>query len=482
MTLSLRGFENLALPIVLGCIAALGGIILVSLPFKFAVTTLLILCMSIILMTFPGYAKNIIYFSMVFFISVNLDINFWVHKHVGSASSISISISWLSSSVLMLLLLRDRLLNQRKLRISGELLVLFLYALWGCTGFLRAEYPEYVLLELVRLMMGGVILFVVSNELDESLLGKLVTFLLLAVLFQGLLALIQYVFQSVPTVKLFGMTKVKELFPGQVVHRAMGTLGHPNFLGYFLELTLPLCFVCMFNLPSGFSRKIAGLAWLVGTLAIVATKSRGAWVGYTMAMLFIMALQFRKFLWGIRPVVRLLTVVLLVVLILAGSYPVIKKRLLGSDHRSASVRMPLNKAAVSILRQFPVAGVGMNNFSESFKKYDTTGYSRIFRGYKHVVHNLYLLIAVETGLIGLSLFLLFLSFPFYHALRLCCYDYRGLGCDIVGGICGGVWGHLVHGLFDPGFVLSPQISTLIFFMIGLVSAYSRILIYKSREV
>jgi O-antigen ligase len=85
--------------------------------------------------------------------------------------------------------------------------------------------------------------------------------------------------------------------------------------------------------------------------------------------------------------------------------PIIERRFTHDDYKSAASRMPLNKAAWSIVKQRPVVGIGLNNFSEVFKKYDTTGHSRIFKGYKQVVHNLYLWIWAEVGTLGLVAFL-----------------------------------------------------------------------------
>ncbi len=73
--------------------------------------------------------------------------------------------------------------------------------------------------------------------------------------------------------------------------------------------------------------------------------------------------------------------------ILAVSFDVVYDRFTHDDYGSAKTRGPLNEAAFSVIRQFPVFGVGLNNMAMVFKKYDKTGYSRMFVGKNHVVHN-----------------------------------------------------------------------------------------------
>ena len=123
----------------------------------------------------------------------------------------------------------------------------------------------------------------------------------------------------------------------------------------------------------------------------------------------------------------------------------------------------------SIIEQFPVTGVGLNNFAETFKRHDTTGYSRIFRGYRHVVHNLHLWIWTETGTVGLLAFLAPFVVTIWVALR---HAPRAppVPRAIMVGIAAGLFAHLMHGMVDPGFRVSLTVSFLIFTSMGVVGA------------
>ncbi len=133
------------------------------------------------------------------------------------------------------------------------------------------------------------------------------------------------------------------------------------------------------------------------------------------------------------------------------------------------MRMPLNRAAFSIIKQFPVVGIGMNNFVEVFSKYDTTGKSRILRGGKNPVHNLYLLVWAEVGLFGFLAFLSIFAATFMVIKRLLfevSFWYRA----VLIGIASGLMAHMIHGLFDVGFKANLPVSILIFSLIGIVGA------------
>jgi O-antigen ligase len=152
-------------------------------------------------------------------------------------------------------------------------------------------------------------------------------------------------------------------------------------------------------------------------------------------------------------------------------YPTVKKRIFHDDYRSAEQRIPLNQAALSVIRQYPVFGVGLNNGGKIFKQYDATGKSRIWKHSGHVVHNLFLAVCMDVGVVGLVAFLGIFIVSFraaYKTLQRVSRWYRG----VLIGISAGIIAHLVHGLFDPGFLTAMNISTLVFTLLGVIGAVS----------
>ncbi|SFN11064.1 O-antigen ligase family protein [Thermodesulforhabdus norvegica] len=454
------------------------GIYVSRLPIKFSIALALAMIFLCIIIIFSSYAQRILLASIAFSIPINADINFLVIKHVGSASSISISVAWILTLMLLLLIFINNIANRKFFLFPVELIVIISYFLWGISGLLVARYPGLLFLELIRLLMLAIVVFTIAQIKDSELLRTAVTFLLAALLIQSLIAALQYL--NVPGTSFMDQTKgLSSLFPDQRVNRAMGTLSHPNFLAYFLELLTPMALVLFLAHEAGYYRIFSLICWISGTFALILTKSRGAWAAYPVGISVVLFLWFvgytgRRILER-KIVGRVFAIAFIGFLTLVTVAPVIKGRLFGEDYRAAAVRMPLNKAALSVFEEFPITGVGMNNFSEVFKIYDRTGFSRIFRGYKHVVHNMYLLIAVEAGLPGLLLLVIFLMLPFFYSWKKRyegCQIERALSAALIG-ICGGLAAHMIHCLVDPGFMLSRHTSFLVFFLIALSGAIYR---------
>jgi O-antigen ligase len=103
---------------------------------------------------------------------------------------------------------------------------------------------------------------------------------------------------------------------------------------------------------------------------------------------------------------------LLVVLTFGGAYlaanPVALERLTTTD-QGGNGRSDLWTVSSRIGTDRPVAGVGLNNFHDYARDYTrdvgTLRFVRIIAERPHVVHNTYLQLWAETGVIGLGLFL-----------------------------------------------------------------------------
>jgi len=85
--------------------------------------------------------------------------------------------------------------------------------------------------------------------------------------------------------------------------------------------------------------------------------------------------------------------------------------------KTLHARIATYKSALAILTYNPGLGVGFNNFSDIYTKFN---YSRTFRGAESRpwVHNSFLKICVESGIIGFILFVLILKSFFLYMLRL----------------------------------------------------------------
>lgn len=121
------------------------------------------------------------------------------------------------------------------------------------------------------------------------------------------------------------------------------------------------------------------------------------------------------------------------------------------------------KEALSIIREFPALGTGLNTYSRVAPKYKLQREGGVYP------HNCYLQMTAETGLLGLASFLGILFFLFKHSLenlRIMKDPY--LSAVLLGGLSG-LAGFLVHSFFDTNFY-SVQLGNLMWLVMGLIVA------------
>lgn len=410
--------------------------------------------------------------TFAFTIPVNLDVNFLYRPHVGGAPSITVNLALICLAGFYVLWgYRVAVGHQRKVLTlcrpiawsGAALLVVPLFSL------VNAAHPELVWLEWFRLLCLVLAMFAVMSLQDERLARLWVTVLSVQVVLQAGLAGAQYSLGRSLGLGMFGEEALVQQDIGHVVNRATGTLGHPNVLSYFFEILLPVMLALALARQATGPRLWFAFACIAGIGGILATLSRGAWVTVPVSFLIVFLMVYGHRIVRLKSVIAMFLIGCALLVALSFAYPTIEKRFTHTDFKSAQSRMPLNRAAWSIIEKFPVTGVGLNNFAEAFKRHDTTGFSRIFRGYRHVVHNLHLWIWVETGLLGylayLAPFVATLWVAWRHAARA-----PPVPRAIMIGIGAGLLAHLAHGLVDPGFRVSLAVSFLIFTSMGIVGA------------
>jgi O-antigen ligase len=185
------------------------------------------------------------------------------------------------------------------------------------------------------------------------------------------------------------------------MRRVAGALGHPNLLAEYLAMLLaPALSLTMTNLPFRF--KVLGVsAFGWGAWAILLTMSRGGLLALVVSTILfcVAASRQRKSLLAVPCFVS-------AAVLLFGFYTGFGSRF-SDDGGAAAARVPLAFTALEIIRDHPLLGIGADNFTTVVGHY---AYVRTFRGdWLATVHNKYLLVWSETGLIGLAAFLWLLT-------------------------------------------------------------------------
>ena len=343
-------------------------------------------------------------------------------------------------------------------------------------SFLPATSLAGSLKELVKwaeLWLAAVLVLNLADGVDVALL---VGGLLVAGAAEGLVGIRQVVAGSGPA----GF-----LLMGRFM-RASGTFGQPNPFGGYLGLTLPLAagiLLTAWPARGGDSkeRRRGQAAWFVALAAaalmgagLLASWSRGAWLGAAVALAAVVVARGGAWLRGV-PAAILLGV--LVCLLVRGRVPLpgaLEQRfadmaadLVTSDVRSVEVtdanfavleRTAHWLAAWGMFSAHPWTGVGLGNYALAYEKYalprwqDPLGHA----------HNYYLNIAAEAGLPGLAAYLLWVGaglWVAWRAVRASRGLYQGLALGVLG-----MWVHLsAHNLFDNLYVhgMAIQIGLLL---------------------
>ncbi len=240
--------------------------------------------------------------------------------------------------------------------------------------------------------------FLACGGVDSETIKKGLWVIVGISLFEGAVACGQYFTQSPVGLKMLGEVKFTSrhlnpaVYCAEGVHpiiRAYGTLIHPNVLGGFLTF----CLFASYPLFLKSKRK-----WIIAAIiafqlfALFLTFSRAALLGLIAGSILWFYLM-RKEKGVIALAVTLAASFLLCLIVL---YPQLQNRGGIVSYNSAALasdagRLAMQENAFSLIRDHPFLGVGFGRYLEYFRDH---------------VHNIYLLIGAETGLIGLGLFLM----------------------------------------------------------------------------
>jgi hypothetical protein len=252
-----------------------------------------------------------------------------------------------------------------------------------------------------------------------------------------------------------------------------GTAGNQNMLGMMSQFVVFPLFTLLLIRERGWwltSGMLAGLAVQVMTVSR-ATIGLGVF-GFT--AVFLLAGQWTS---------RKITIMLIGIATVAAITPMVissfNQRFAAEISYDTNERAALENAASMILSDYPL-GIGANNFTMVAI---VDGYSEkagvIWNSRAALVHNIYWLVAVETGYLGLVTFIILLLQPMVVAF-LCGWRYRG---DVRGDLLLGLGVTLlilyIHSLFE-WILISRGPQYLLALVLGLIAGLAQQLGYWRR--
>jgi probable O-glycosylation ligase (exosortase A-associated) len=180
-----------------------------------------------------------------------------------------------------------------------------------------------------------------------------------------------------------------------------------------LALMTPVAVGKAFDSNLSLTKKVVSLSCAFSmALCAVASQSRGGFLGLCVGLVvFLLVSRYRVRLAAISGIALLL----ILPLISAAEYARVKSIFVPAEDRdvSADSRLVLWTIALRIWQDYPVAGVGLNNFSDVKEQYNgkmddvvkTDEMNQLIFGVRRMPHGTYTGMLSETGIIGLALFL-----------------------------------------------------------------------------
>jgi len=248
----------------------------------------------------------------------------------------------------------------------------------------------------------------------------------------------------------------KSQFP-ELKTRVFSTLGNPNLLAGFLLVIISLSFsLSLYENRPNIKTCLATLTIAAG-LCLIMTYSRGVWLSL-LATLFIYGKFYDKriFLTAIP--------VLAIVVFSDGEILTRATSIINPVDSSSALRLAMWDSTLHMIREQPILGIGWGSYWLVYPNYD------YFIKNESVIiyhaHNMYLHLAAETGILGLTAFLAVLYGHIRLAFRI--FSKKNLlTTDLMLGVLAAMTGLIVSGFTDY-LLFSAQMSLVFWFLNAIV--------------
>lgn len=213
---------------------------------------------------------------------------------------------------------------------------------------------------------------------------------------------------------------------------AFSTMGNPNFLGSYLVLSIPMPIYLYFYK----GKKLGLAAYAILFLALLTTRTRGAWIGAFIALIAFLVLHhirsgFRKSEWK-KVLVVLLTSIAMILFFMITSGSEFMTRFLSlfidlskiiKDDETAylggSSRVYVWGKVLELIRMRPFFGFGLDTMYIAMEMYFRRQITADFGKYRNwdKAHNEYLNIGVSSGVLSLLAYFGFIFFALKKGLK-----------------------------------------------------------------
>ena len=303
----------------------------------------------------------------------------------------------------------------------------------------------------------------VNNVKDETQFKKLVRILILITTIAGAYA----IFQHFTRIDFFGNVKYLE----KSFARSPGFFNSPQTFGNYILLVLPVVFGLSFHSNNRREKRWLQLSGLIVLTAIIFSYTRGVWLGLIGGLIFMAILRSKKFLLS---VLTAIVVGCLLLTFIPSSK--LTRRVVGTltSERPVGDRIYFWEGSLKIIRDYPITGLGWEGFGLVYPEYKPAEGRQLVSN----AHNNFIDMAVDSGLLGLGIFIWLLVTIYKVGFQIFKKLEEGYFKGIAWGFLGSLTAFLIAGLSQYNFGDS-EVVMLFYFLLGMVMVIPRIKEAKS---
>ena len=309
-----------------------------------------------------------------------------------------------------------------------DLPILF-FILFISLSLIRSINIHHSISALYHLISYALIYFLVVNNIkSKKEIKKLILSILGVSIFVAIYGLIEFVTHN--------FTPSASTFPNL------------NVFASFLLIPFSLTSgILLFGKERGRAEKIVlGITIILFLLAIIATRSRGAFLSLVLIVIFLGALKSKRY----ALIALALLILIFSLLPTPTNSPLVRLITIGGKDPYAYTRISIWTGALSIFKDHPFLGTGLGTFKDAFPGYSfpVEGVFARFGKKASFAHNEYLQIASEAGIFALGIFVWLLCAFFKKAKEILKNLQGKEEYGVVISLVAGIMGVLIHSLVD----------------------------------
>lgn len=303
----------------------------------------------------------------------------------------------------------------------------------------------------------------VNNVKDDTQFKRLARILILIATIAGAYG----IFQHFTRIDFFGnVTYLRKSFA-----RSPGFFNSPQTFGNYILLVLPIVFGLSFYGNTRGEKRWLQLSSLIILIAIIFSYARGVWLGLIVGTIFMAILRSRKLLLVV--IAGIIVGSMFLVFLPSSRFT---RRVLETfkSKRPVGDRIYFWEGSLKIIRDYPITGLGWEGFRLVYPRYKPAEGRQLV---SHA-HNNFVDVAIDSGLLGLGIFIWLLVTIYKVGFHIFKELGDGYFKGIAWGFLGSLTAFLIAGLSQYNFGDS-EVVMLFYFLLGMVMVIPRIVEAKN---